>query len=40
MVKDEGLTIHREPIETPYGITAIFEDPFGNLWDVVQRADS
>ena len=29
-----------EPIETPYGITAIFEDPFGNLWDVVQRADS
>jgi catechol 2,3-dioxygenase-like lactoylglutathione lyase family enzyme len=40
MVEDEGLTIHREPIETPYGITAIFEDPFGNLWDVVQRADS
>ena len=40
MVEDEGLPIHRKPIETPYGITAVFEDPFGNLWDVVQRADS
>ena len=39
-VENAGLTIHRRPIETTYGITAIFEDPFGNLWDVVQRADS
>lgn len=39
-VEIAGLTIHRRPVETPYGITAIFEDPFGNLWDVVQRADS
>ena len=40
LVENAGLTIHRKPIETEYGITAIFEDPFGNLWDVVQRADS
>jgi len=39
-VENAGLTIHREPIEAAYGITAIFEDPFGNLWDVVQRTDS
>lgn len=39
-VENAGLTIHRRPVETTYGITAIFEDPFGNLWDVVQRADS
>jgi catechol 2,3-dioxygenase-like lactoylglutathione lyase family enzyme len=40
LVENAGLTIHREPIEAAYGITAIFEDPFGNLWDVVQRTDS
>ena len=40
LVENAGLTIHRKPIETEYGITAVFEDPFGNLWDVVQRADS
>ena len=38
-IEGAGLTIHRRPIETTYGITAIFEDPFGNLWDVVQRTD-
>lgn len=40
LVEDEGLTVHRKPVQTAYGITAIFEDPFGNLWDVVQREDS
>jgi len=40
LVETAGLTIHRKPIETAYGIAAIFEDPFGNLWDVVQRAHS
>jgi predicted enzyme related to lactoylglutathione lyase len=38
LVEHAGLTIHQKPVETPYGIAAIFEDPFGNLWDVVQRA--
>ena len=36
-VKLAGLSIHKAPMEVPYGITAIFEDPFGNLWDLVQR---
>ena len=36
-VVDFGLFLRREPVKAPYGITAIFEDPFGNLWDLVQR---
>ena len=26
----------REPKEAPYGIVAVFEDLYGNLWDLVQ----
>ena len=37
-VVDFGLFVRREPVKAPYGITAIFEDPFGNLWDLVQRS--
>ena len=37
MLGQLGIRIHKEPVETSYGITAIFEDPFGNLWDLVQR---
>ena len=36
-VVDFGLFVKRDPVKAPYGITAIFEDPFGNLWDLVQR---
>ena len=35
--RQAGLIIHREPTSAPYGITAIFEDPFGYRWDVVER---
>ena len=38
LVERAGLTVHRRPMATAYGITAIFEDPFGYSWDVVQRA--
>ena len=38
LVERSGLTVHRRPMATAYGITAIFEDPFGYWWDVVQRA--
>lgn len=37
VARQAGLKIHREPTKAPYGITAIFEDPFGYRWDVVQR---
>jgi len=26
----------REPKEAPYGTVAVFEDLYGNLWDLVQ----
>jgi catechol 2,3-dioxygenase-like lactoylglutathione lyase family enzyme len=26
----------REPKEAPYGVVAVFEDLYGNLWDLVQ----
>ena len=27
----------REPAEEPYGTVAVFEDLYGNLWDLIQR---
>jgi hypothetical protein len=26
----------REPVCQPYGIVAVFEDLYGNLWDLIQ----
>jgi hypothetical protein len=28
----------REPNQAPYGTVAVFEDLYGNLWDLVQFA--
>ena len=36
-IEKEGMCIVRQPTHANYGITAIFEDPFGNLWDLIQR---
>lgn len=36
-----GVRFRREPIEQPYGTVAVFEDLYGNLWDLVEhRKDS
>jgi catechol 2,3-dioxygenase-like lactoylglutathione lyase family enzyme len=32
-----GIHFVREPREEPYGAVAVFEDLYGNLWDLVQR---
>ncbi len=32
-----GVTFVREPSEEAYGVVAVFEDLYGNLWDLVQR---
>jgi catechol 2,3-dioxygenase-like lactoylglutathione lyase family enzyme len=32
----EGITFVREPKEAPYGTVAVFEDLYGNLWDLIQ----
>jgi len=34
--KEKGITFIREPKEEPYGTVAVFEDLYGNLWDLVQ----
>ncbi len=35
-MKQLGITFIREPKEQDYGIVAVFEDLYGNLWDLVQ----
>ena len=32
----EGITFVRPPKEEPYGIVAVFEDLYGNLWDLIE----
>lgn len=34
----KGVTFVREPAEQPYGTVAVFEDLYGNLWDLLQLA--
>ncbi|HWT13667.1 MAG TPA: VOC family protein [Allosphingosinicella sp.] len=34
-----GVRFVREPKEAPYGKVAVFEDLYGNLWDLVQFGD-
>jgi catechol 2,3-dioxygenase-like lactoylglutathione lyase family enzyme len=34
--KEAGITFVREPREQPYGTVAVFEDLYGNLWDLLQ----
>jgi catechol 2,3-dioxygenase-like lactoylglutathione lyase family enzyme len=31
-----GITFVRPPADQPYGTVAVFEDLYGNLWDLVQ----
>jgi catechol 2,3-dioxygenase-like lactoylglutathione lyase family enzyme len=33
----QGVKFVREPREEPYGTVAVFEDLYGNLWDLIQR---
>jgi catechol 2,3-dioxygenase-like lactoylglutathione lyase family enzyme len=32
----KGIRFVREPKEAPYGTVAVFEDLYGNLWDLIQ----
>lgn len=34
-----GAVFEEEPRHEPYGIVAVFCDPFGNRWDLIQRAE-
>jgi catechol 2,3-dioxygenase-like lactoylglutathione lyase family enzyme len=35
--KGKGVKFVREPKDEPYGTVAVFQDLYGNLWDLVQR---
>jgi len=37
-MKAAGINFVREPKEAAYGTVAVFEDLYGNLWDLVQLA--
>ncbi|HEY0131542.1 MAG TPA: VOC family protein, partial [Allosphingosinicella sp.] len=38
-MRGKGVAFVREPMQAPYGKVAVFEDLYGNLWDLVQFAD-
>jgi catechol 2,3-dioxygenase-like lactoylglutathione lyase family enzyme len=38
-MKSRGIKFVREPKEESYGIVAVFEDLYGNLWDLLERRD-
>ena len=35
---DKGVTFEEEPRHEPYGTVAVWRDPFGNRWDLLQFA--
>lgn len=37
---DRGVKFIREPKTESYGIVAVFEDLYGNLWDLLEPSDS
>lgn len=36
---DKGVNFVRPPSEMPYGTVAVFEDLYGNRWDLIQLSD-
>jgi catechol 2,3-dioxygenase-like lactoylglutathione lyase family enzyme len=39
-LKDRDIKFVRQPQELEYGTVAVFEDLYGNLWDLVQPNDN
>lgn len=39
-MQEEGIRFVREPREEPYGWVAVFEDLYGNRWDLLQAPNS
>jgi catechol 2,3-dioxygenase-like lactoylglutathione lyase family enzyme len=37
---DAGVTFHEQPRHEPYGTVAVFSDPFGNRWDLIEPKDA
>ena len=38
-MKEKGVSFVREPKEEEYGTVAVFEDLYGNKWDLLQLSD-
>ena len=38
-VRALGITFVRPPKEAPYGTVAVFQDLYGNLWDLVETKE-
>jgi len=36
--RQRGVRFVREPIKESYGTVAVFEDLYGNLWDLIERS--
>ena len=39
-MRSAGIRFVREPKHAAYGTVAVFEDLYGNLWDLIQPSDS
>jgi len=37
-MRSAGIRFVREPKDAPYGTVAVFEDLYGNLWDLIERS--
>ena len=37
-MQDSGVRFHEEPRHEPYGLVVVFEDLYGNKWDLIQPA--
>lgn len=37
---DAGVNFHEEPRHESYGIVAVFSDPFGNRWDLIEPRET
>ena len=35
-MRAQGVTFQEAPRNEPYGTVAVFQDPFGNRWDLIQ----
>ena len=35
-MKEQGISFAREPMEEEWGTIAVFQDLYGNLWDLIE----
>lgn len=38
-LRAKGIVFEEEPRHESYGTVAVFRDPFGNRWDLIQRSE-